>query len=91
MPFQTAAQGIGASIVRTVVPIAVGAVVAGFAKVGIDLDEDPDTVVALTGVGTVVVSTAYYALVRVLEEKVAPGWGWLLGYANAPQYEEHAA
>lgn len=83
----TASAGIGASIVRTFVPILVGAIVTGFSRVGIDLGEDPETIVAITSAITLVVSTLYYALVRLLESKVGPAWGWLLGYANAPRYD----
>lgn len=87
MPASNAVAGIGASIIRTVVPFVVGAVVTVFGRVGIDLDADPDTIVAITAAVTLIVSTLYYAVVRFLEERVGPAWGWLLGYANRPRYD----
>ena len=69
------------SIIRTVVPIAVGYVVAWAAGFGVELD-DGVLVPALTGV----VSAIYYGLVRFLEQKW-PNLGWLLGVAKTPSYE----
>lgn len=74
--------GIGTSLVRTVVPVVVGLILTGLAKVGFDL---PDGLV--TEVVATVVITLYYFVVRVLETNVAPAWGWLLGKANAPKYD----
>lgn len=73
---------IGASVVRTVVPLIVGAVIAAAAKAQIELDG-----AVIESAVTLGVTTVYYAAVRFAETRLGPAWGWLLGYANAPQYE----
>lgn len=73
---------LGASLVRTVVPLVVGAVVSALAKVKLGLDAE-----AATAVVTVVVTTVYYTGVRLLEELVNPLWGRLLGIAKVPTYD----
>ena len=72
------------SIIRTVVPTLVGALVALLATWGINLD--PETSVALHGALTGVFTAAYYALARFLETKYGEKFGWLLGYAKTPKY-----
>ena len=74
-------SGVGTSIVRTVVPLVLALIVRAGAKAGLNLDPGLflDTV-------TVVVTTLYYAVVRLLESRVAPAWGWLLGVAKVPAY-----
>ena len=74
-------SGVGTSIVRTVVPLVVALLVRAGAKAGLNLDPGLflDTV-------TVIVTTLYYAVVRVLETRVGPAWGWLLGVAKVPAY-----
>ena len=74
--------GIGTSLIRTVVPVAVGAILAALAQANLDLDEG-----LVTEVVTAVCITVYYAIVRLLEEHVSPAWGWLLGVAKVPQYD----
>lgn len=71
------------SMIRTWVPIAVGALIAWFATVGLELDAETQTslVIGLTGV----VQAAYYGVVRFLENTY-PQVGWLLGKAKAPNY-----
>ena len=76
------------SLVRTFVPIVVGAVLAFFVTRGITLD--PDFEVALTTTITAGLSFAWYALVRVFEVYVSPKFGWLLGLAKAPVYQAEA-
>ncbi len=68
------------SLVRTVVPVIVGAVVSGLAAIGLDVQGD-----VLTPAITAVVSAAYYAGVRLLERRF---WraGHLLGTPGAPEY-----
>ena len=70
------------SLVRTFVPVVVGSVLAWFATKGIVADPDLETTltVALTGAATFV----YYAVVRFLETKVSPKFGWLLGNNSSP-------
>jgi hypothetical protein len=76
-------SGVGTSIVRTLVPVVVGSVLAALASVGLDLPEG-----LVTEVVAAVIITLYYAAVRVLEEHVSPAWGWLLGVAKVPKYDE---
>lgn len=85
-PMTKVKTGMLASIVRTFVPMLVGGVVAVLAAVGLELDGA--TLDAVGAAITVGVGTAYYALVRELETRVAPGWGWLLGKAGAPEYRD---
>jgi len=80
------ADKILASIVRTVVPVIVGVLVASAAKVGFHLTDD-----TFTGVVTTGVTALYYAGTRWLEVNVAPRWGWLLGRVGAPQYKAVSA
>ncbi|MDM4721170.1 hypothetical protein QTQ03_16760 [Micromonospora sp. WMMA1363] len=73
------------SLIRTAVPVAVGALLAWLAsRAGIVLDEGSST--ALTA-GVVAAAVAvYYALVRALESRW-PWFGVLLGKPAAPSYE----
>lgn len=74
-----------ASLVRTVVPLLVGTVLA---KVSIDkFGVDSDT---LKTVVTTVAIGGYYAAARALEVKW-PKLGVLLGWAVTPSYEKPAA
>lgn len=69
------------SIVRTVVPVIVGAIVSYLATIGIDLQED--VAAALSVVIMAAATAAYYIIVRWLEQKF-PKLGILLGYAAVP-------
>ena len=71
-----------ASIVRTVVPIVVGAVLGWFASANLPLD--PEFEGALTALITLLLTTAYYVAVRLFETYISPKIGWLLGYAKSP-------
>ncbi len=71
-----------ASIVRTVVPLIVGAVVSLFVGWGIELDADVEA--NLTAVLTLAFSGFYYIVVRLFETYVSPRFGWLLGLAQTP-------
>lgn len=79
---ETASYVLLMSLVRTFVPVVVGSVLAWFAAKGIPVDPDLETTmtVALTGVATFV----YYAVVRFMEMKVSPKFGWLLGNNSSP-------
>lgn len=82
-------SNLGSSIVRTIVPILVGYLIALGLKVGIALPEG-----ALTELLGVVVIAVYYAVVRFLEEKVSPQFGRLLGLRAKVSYDapaKHAA
>ena len=80
-PVHPTTAGIGTSIVRTFVPIVVALLVRAGAKVGLDLDPG-----LFLEVVTVIITTIYYVVVRLLETRVAPIWGWLLGVAKVPAY-----
>jgi len=69
------------SIIRTYVPIGVGALVSWFLTIGLDIDADGQAglIVFLTGLSQAV----YYAAVRALETRW-PGVGVLLGVAKTP-------
>lgn len=71
------------SVVRTFVPIAVGSVVGFFISSGITISEELE--LALDGFLTVAATTAYYAVVRLLETKFSGKWGWLLGSPHKPE------
>ena len=72
------------SVVRTLVPIVVGAVVGWFVTRGVELDESFEA--ALTVVVTGVLSSVYYVVARLLETYVSPRLGWLLGSRRQPSY-----
>lgn len=73
------------SLVRTYVPIIVGAFAAWLITVGIELDANSQAglIVALTGL----LQGAYYLAVRLLERKF-PQIGVLLGSTQKPVYVE---
>lgn len=71
------------SLIRTVVPMCVGALAAWLLQIGIGL---PDTAfTALEATLTVGLGATYYAGVRRLEQRW-PAAGWLLGAAVQPVY-----
>jgi hypothetical protein len=70
----------GRSIIRTVVPIIVGSVIAWLAARGVKVDE-----ATILPAVDAVVAAAYYALIRLVEDKW-PKAGWLLGSPGAPTY-----
>ncbi|MET9353600.1 hypothetical protein ABZY14_11450 [Streptomyces sp. NPDC006617] len=72
-----------ASLLRTGVPAAVGWLVAVALRHGLDLDAT-----AVSGVLTPAVIFVYYGVFRFAEEHVSPRFGWLLGYARPPKYED---
>jgi hypothetical protein len=72
------------SVVRSIVPAAVTAVVGWLAQWGITVDS--------TGIGGLEAAlfafgySAYYGAVRLLEIHVKPWFGWLLGHPAKPKY-----
>jgi hypothetical protein len=73
------------SLIRTVVPVGVGAFVAWLASLGVDAGATANTglVIGVTGV----VIGAYYGLVRAIEPKLPAFLRVLLiGAARAPEY-----
>ena len=78
----TAAFALVMSLIRTAVPAIVGGVIAWLTSFGLALDPELETTltVALTSASVFI----YYAVVRLLEVKVSPWWGTLLGTRNSP-------
>lgn len=76
------------SLIRTYVPIGVGAFIAWLVTLGIEVSAEAQTglVVALTGLVTAI----YYTVARALEKKV-PWLGVLLGSAKQPEYPKEVA
>jgi uncharacterized membrane protein (DUF441 family) len=73
------------SVIRTIVPVIVGSVLAWLASRGIRLDDE-----AATGLSTFLVAVftaAYYILIRLVERKY-PGAGALLGSPKKPEYSD---
>lgn len=75
------------SIIRTLVPVLVGQVLTWLASVQI-VDTTGELSAALVTLFTIVFTTAYYTIARLLETYVSKRFGWLLGYAKAPEYKE---
>lgn len=73
------------SVIRTVVPYAVGLGLAWVAsKTGLNIPDEPAKTIAVG-----LVAAGYYALVRAGEARWS--WvGWLLGYAVTPTYAAKA-
>ncbi|PRX90813.1 hypothetical protein [Allonocardiopsis opalescens] len=65
--------GLLASILRTVVPVAVGVLLVQALRLGVELPEG-----AVTEIVTVAVTAAYYGIARALETYVSPVWGRIL-------------
>ena len=74
------------SIIRTFVPVLVGQIITWLATKGI-LDATGEISALLITAFTLVFTTAYYAIARYLETFVSTKFGWLLGYAKAPEYK----
>lgn len=75
------------SLVRTFVPIAVGALCAWLTSLGVSLD--PSVAIGATAMLTGVFGGIYYALVRALEARF-PFLGALLGHTAKPVYTKAA-
>lgn len=73
------------SIVRTLTPIIVGAVLGWITTAGINLD--PEFEGALTLVVGAAFAGLWHLAARVLETYVSPRFGWLLGLAKQPDYD----
>lgn len=74
------------ALIRTVVPIVVGTVLAWLASRGFDLTAYENAVNVYL---VPVLAGLYYAAVLAAEKRW-PAVGWLLGYARAPQYIDPA-
>jgi uncharacterized membrane protein (DUF441 family) len=71
------------SLIRTYVPIIVGAIISYLATKGLTLDES--AAAGLTAFLTALFSGGYYLIVRLLEQKF-PQVGILLGSTKKPEY-----
>lgn len=73
------------SLIRTYVPVAVGALISWFASKDIQVDAETQTalIVALTGV----IQAAYYTLARLIEKKYPAIGRILLGSGKQPEYK----
>lgn len=74
------------SLIRTYVPIAVGAVIAWLATLGLQLDAEAQSglIVFLTGISQAI----YYFIARWIERKFPQIGTVLLGSSKAPVYRE---
>lgn len=72
------------SLIRTYVPIAVGAVLAWLASRGVNVDDGAAQ--GLVAFLTALLSALYYAVARLLESRW-PQAGWLLGSPKQPTYK----
>jgi uncharacterized membrane protein (DUF441 family) len=75
------------SLIRTWVPVGVGAVASWLATRGLNLDDQ--TQAAVTALCTAGLTALYYALVRLAEKKW-PQAGILLGHTAKPVYAKAA-
>ena len=75
------------SQIRTIVPIAVGALISWLALQGITLDAGAETglVIFLTSL----LQALYYVIARILERRLPHVGAWLLGSSAQPVYPEH--
>lgn len=73
------------SLIRTYVPIAVGAVASYLLTAGIELDANAQ--LGLVTFLTALLQGVYYLAARLLEQKF-PQLGFLLGSAKKPEYTE---
>lgn len=72
------------ALIRTFVPSLVGTFIAWSATKGIGVDDA--TSAAVTAFLIALATAAYYAFATLLERKVDPAFGWLLGVPKAPSY-----
>ncbi len=73
-------------LIRTWVPIGVGAAISWLATAGLELDSETQAAAIIAATGAI--QAAYYTAIRLLEAKY-PAIGWLLGSAKAPNYGDN--
>jgi hypothetical protein len=73
-------------IIRTATPIVAGIVLTFLTNIGLELPEEIKQELSFIIFG--VMSLAYYAAARALEEFVAPRFGWFLGIPRTPDYQK---
>lgn len=72
-------------LIRTYVPIGVGALIAWLVTLGVNIDAETQAALVIAGTG--VLQAVYYTVVRVVAERF-PWVGALLGVNKAPTYSE---
>ena len=70
----------GRSLIRTIVPLLVGTLVAWLATRGVNVDQ-----ALILPAADAIFTALYYGIVRFFETKF-PKAGWLLGVPGAPSY-----
>lgn len=74
------------ALIRTGVAAIVGALITWLVSQGVEFPEDFAT--TLTAALFAFATALYNWLVILLQTKVHPAFGWLLGFAKAPSYGE---
>ncbi len=77
------------SLIRTYVPLTVGAIISYLATKGIDIDANAQ--LGLVTFLTAVIQGTYYLLARLLEQRLPKLGGLLLGSTRKPEYTEPEA
>lgn len=77
-------QDLATSIIRTIVPFFVGAVVTWLISLGVEVPQE--LTAQLTGFLTFIIGALYYVGVRALAKKY-PKLEWLLGVPVKPTYK----
>jgi len=77
-----AASALWASIIRTLTPIIVGAVIGWAVSLGITLDPEFEGALTIAIAGAF--QAIYYIAIRLFETYVSPKLGWFLGLAKTP-------
>lgn len=72
------------SWIRTIIPTIVAMIVSALFSLGVNLGSGETDALAVVIFGAI--ASAYYIVVRLLEENVHPMFGALLGVANRPTY-----
>lgn len=75
------------SLVRTYVPWIAGIIIGWLGSLGVPLD--PEVAPQVTVVLMLAASFVWYVLARIFEIYVHPRFGWLIGLAKQPQYEDN--
>jgi hypothetical protein len=74
-------KSLGPSLLRTVVPVAVGWLISLPVVGALGIDSS-----VLTTLVTALATIVYYVAVRLIERFLLPEVGWLLGYPAEPAY-----
>lgn len=83
---KSGAMALLTSLIRTLVPLLVGTIVAWSTKLGVPMAE-ADVATLVNGLVSFGVAALYYLVARLLEMFASSKFGWLLGFAKAPAYQ----